>query len=183
MKRSQKGESNILVFFLALILIVLTGLTVYFWQNYEKEKALNAIKTSISNTNATPKNTQQEEKDETKTETAPVAEKSPVVVYTPNGLFNVAEITELQKKLIDPFTDWNRDNSQNSVSISVEKPYPAIAGYQYKVTYINEGGGNGGFLYGTSTPLEWWLPECLGSCSFSAEFKAKYPEIVAKMTP
>ena len=167
MKRPQKGESNILLFFLALILIALTGLTVYFWQNYEKEKAINALKKSISAVDISTKII------ETK--------RAPVVVYIPNGLFTEDEIVEINKKFVKPFIDWNSDNNQNSVSISVEKPYTAITGYQYKVTYINEGGGNGGFLYGTTTPLEWWLPECLDSCSFSAEFEAKYPDIVAKM--
>lgn len=167
MNRSQKGESNVLVFFLALVLIALSSSTLYFWQNYEKERLANAIRNSTA-ARDTPARVIE-------------SKKVPVVIYTPDGLFTEDEIVEINKKFIKPFLDWNSGNSQNTLSISVEKPYPAIADYQYRVTYINEGGGNGGFLYGTTTPLEWWLPECLDSCSFSAEFEAKYPEIVAKM--
>lgn len=183
MNKSQKGESNILVFLLALLLIALTAVTVYYWQRFEREKEINAPKSnSQSNVLQITPEPKTITADAPNLEATPI-EKSPVVIYTPGGLFNADEIAELKKKLTDPFIDWHKDSSQNTVSISVEKPYPAIEGYKYKITYINEGGANGGFLYGTATPLEWWLPECLGSCDFSAEFEEKYPEIVAETTP
>ena len=177
MKPDQKGNFGVLAIFTVILLVALTGASVYFWQNYEKEKALKTVEVKT------------EEKTEEKTETptpaptpTPAEEsKAPVVVFTPNGLFTAEERAELQTKFINPFLDWNKEINQVTVSIEIEKPYPAIAGYKYKVGYINEGGGNGGFLYGTSTPLEWWLPECLGGCNFSAEFKAKYPEIAAQV--
>jgi hypothetical protein len=181
-QNSQKGSSGILVVFLVLVLIALTGVTVYFWQNYEKEKALNALRMSTSNESGKANITPPVDTNVTIVTAPATQEKTPVVVYSPNGLFNQAETAEIKKKLIDPFTDWNIDNKITVVSIMIEKPTPAIAGYKYKVTYIAEGGVSGGFLFGTSTPLEWWLPECLGGCSFSADFKAKYPEIVAKMS-
>lgn len=176
-RNNQKGSSAVLTIILVILVIALTGLVVFFWQSYEKERELNLSRLAApaeAGTNktsgvATPAS-------------APTATKRPtVVVYTPNGLFNEAEITELKTKYINPFTDWNTDNNIATVSITVEKPYPAISGYKYKVNYINEDASSGGFLYGTTTPLEWWLPECLGGCNFSDSFKAKYTEIVAKL--
>jgi hypothetical protein len=176
---SQKGNSVILVILLILLLAGAVGTAVYFWQSLEKEKAVTAAKMS-GEKSATPS---ENNTNITVTNTGSTSEsKKPVVIYSPNGLFNDAEIVEIEKKMTNPFVDWGIENKQMTVSIMVEKPTPAIPGYRYKVTYINEGGGNGGFLYGTTTPLEWWLPECYGGCSFSADFKAKYPEIVEKMS-
>lgn len=189
----QKGNSNAVLTLLVLLLVTLTGVAVYFWQNYEKEKALNDLKNDLTSTKTTgtgemkkatlpTEPTTPEKKEPTPIK---VEAKKPVIVYTPNGLFTATEIKELEKKFVNPFIDWNVDNETTTVSITVEKPSPDIPGYKYNVAYINEGGGNGGFLYGTTTPLEWWLPECMApvGCNFTAEFKAKYPEIISIVNP
>lgn len=35
----------------------------------------------------------------------------------------------------------------------------------------------------SSGPVDWWIPECMGPCSLSDEFRAAYPEIVAILEP
>lgn len=185
---SQKGISSIITVILVLVIVGLTGVSVYFWQNYEKVKALNEY---ISANKPVAENLPKTTGADKKTDEKPIApaptptpnqdnKNTPVVVYSPNGQFTAQEILELKNRFIQPFTDWNADNKISTVSIEIEKPNPPISGYKYKVSYINQGGSNGGFLYGTSTPLEWWLPECLNGCKFTENFKAKYPEIVAK---
>jgi len=99
MKPDQKGNFGVLAIFTVILLVALTGASVYFWQNYEKEKALKTVEVKT------------EEKTEEKTETptpaptpTPAEEsKAPVVVFTPNGLFTAEERAELQTKFINPF--------------------------------------------------------------------------------
>lgn len=109
------------------------------------------------------------------------AQKKPVVVYIPAGNFTDVEKTELELKLVNPLTDWNIEQKRPAVSISVEKYQEPVAGYVYKVNYINEDGTNGGLLFGAISPLEWWLPECMDGCNLSPEFVAKYPEIAKQV--
>ena len=114
--------------------------------------------------------------------TCDVCDLLPVVVYAPGGLFTPAEKEEVEDKMANPFNDFNLENDTQYLTIHVEKfdPLPAH-GYKYNVTAISKTGVNTGFLYGQSTPLEWWLPECMDSCNLSAEFVAKYPEIAAQV--
>jgi type III secretory pathway component EscV len=177
----EKGHLSIVTSVLTLVILGLTAVAVYFWQNYEKEKAVNAVLNDKVSSTADNGITLVPVTPSTDSETTSSA-TLPVIVYTPNGLFTSVEIAELEKKLLNPFVDWHRDTNIKVVSINVEKPSPAISGYTYKITYINEGGSNGGFLFGTQKPLEWWLPECMApaGCVFTDDFKAKYPEIVKK---
>src|SRR3972149_974331 len=77
MKPDQKGNFGVLAIFTVILLVALTGASVYFWQNYEKEKALKTVEVKT------------EEKTEEKTETptpapppTPAEEsKAPVVVF------------------------------------------------------------------------------------------------------
>jgi hypothetical protein len=185
---NQEGHFSISTLLLIVSTIVLAFVSLFLWSSYQKEKETTAsLKKDLSETIEAKQNI-----DATNipaattslpTATPASSKDEAVVVYTPSGQFDTAEKTELQKKLVNPLLDWYKGNNTSTVSLNIEKPNPAIAGYVYKVTYINEGGSNGGFLYGTSKPLEWWLPVCMGpdGCQFSDDFKAKYPEIVKQM--
>ena len=61
MKPDQKGNFGVLAIFTVILLVALTGASVYFWQNYEKEKALKTVEVKT------------EEKTEEKTETTLVS--------------------------------------------------------------------------------------------------------------
>ncbi len=182
--KPKNGLNPIISFISVLLTILLAGTTVYFWQESVKQRELGYLKQEMmqkdSNNNMT---------EEVEAENKAIKELSPsysepatepVIVYSPSGLFTDAEKTEINNKLIKPFIDWNAENEMYAVSITVEKPTPAIEGYKYSVSYVNEGGGNGGFLFGTKEPLEWWMPECMGGCKFSPYFTETYPEIVSQ---
>lgn len=178
----SNGLNPIISFISLLLTILLAGTSVYFWQESVKQKELGNLKQEMMQENKvlTPTNS---EKSPNATDTMPSYSEpvdEPVIVYTPGGLFTDSEKDELSKKLIRPFIDWNDENEMYAVSITVEKPTPAIEGYKYSVSYVNEGGGNGGFLFGTKEPLEWWMPECMGGCKFSPYFTETYPEIVSQ---
>ncbi len=106
-------------------------------------------------------------------------DKLPVIIFTPGGLFTENEKAELTKKVTDPFFDFYNADSIEYIAMTIEKYQPLPAhGYKYNINAININSGYLGFLFGQSTPLEWWLPECMGGCNFTQEFQTKYPEIV-----
>ncbi|HLB51551.1 hypothetical protein A3F07_01455 [candidate division WWE3 bacterium RIFCSPHIGHO2_12_FULL_38_15] len=176
-----------------ILLIVLIGTAVHFWQNYEKSKT--------SNTELLVQNTIEEDKfiennvagitstsldpaaapESSQAESLDMASSSDVeteVVFVPSGLFTEEEKSDLNNKLIEPFLDFQKDSNILTLTLEIEKSSLEDAGYKYKISYINKGGSNGGMLFGLNSPLEWWLPDCLNGCIFSDSFKEKYPEIV-----
>jgi len=168
--------------------MVLTGIAVYFWQNYEKLKSANLnnkISTDVQNKGLDEAKKPVENNIPSTSTPSPTAtpsnETKAEVVFTPSGIFTEAERSQLYKKLIDPFLDFQKDTTIQTLTFQIEKKDPPVAGYKYSVNYINKGGSNGGLLYGQSTPLEWWLPECLNGCNFSDSFKENYPEIVDQL--
>lgn len=177
MKTDQKGNLGILTVLAVVLLVVLSGTSVYFWQKYEQTRNQPGATEELSYKEAL----EMDMVDEETPATSEADEETVVVVYTPGGLFSEAEKSEIDAKFVNPFIDWSNDIEQYPVSVEIEKPAAPVAGYRYEFTYINQGGGNGGFLFGTQTPLEWWIPTCMGGCNLSAEFIAKYPEIAAQV--
>lgn len=107
-----------------------------------------------------------------------------VATFESSANITASAQTEITKKVIDPFLDYYRDqyNAGYVKTLVIQKNLNASADtYPYKADYTFEGGVNGGFLImKQGTGVDWWYPECLNGCTFSAAFKAKYPEIVAK---
>lgn len=108
------------------------------------------------------------------------------VVFEAEGSFTAAEKTELQKKVIDPFTDYYLEpgsSTQKLLTLTISKNNQASKDtYPYQAQAIFDGGGNMGFLImKVGAGVDWWYPECMISCNLSAAYKAKYPEIAAKV--
>ncbi len=192
----QKG-SILTTVLLAVGLAVAVGAGVYFWQTQQaaQQKAeLAQLKIQLTNLQTGNANgrslgdipnvdVQPLLPDLTMPEPAPtctLCDEIPVVIFTPSGLFTEAEKDDLYAKAINPYFDYRNADEVNFVAMQVEKYNPVPDhGYKYNIEAFSKTGGYEGFLYGQSEPLEWWHPECMGSCNFSAEFSAKYPEIVA----
>lgn len=107
----------------------------------------------------------------------------PSIIYEPSGKFTEDEKQQLKEKIADPLTLYENERIINLTAIIFSKregqqPYDTtfLAAFQ-----------NSGYLsavvYKKAGNIEWWLPECMGECPFSPAFKAKYPEIVKKLTP
>lgn len=106
----------------------------------------------------------------------------PVVAYDRAGLLTDAEKTQLEEKLINPYIDYHANPAHNAnqglVSMYIE--VPAEVGDDYLVTAIFKGGVINGFLFGAREQnYNYWTPDCMGGCTFSDDFKAKYPDVVA----
>lgn len=108
------------------------------------------------------------------------------VVFEADGTFTKAEKDELYKKVINPFTDYYSEpgaSTQKLLTITVAKNDKASKDqYPYSVQAVFDGGGTQGFLaMKVGSGIDWWVPECLTKCVLSDAFKAKYPEIAAKV--
>ncbi|MBI5357914.1 FlxA-like family protein [Candidatus Saccharibacteria bacterium] len=183
-KRSSKKLAKYLV-----VIAVLAGLgtsTYLFMQEKDKSTSFNNqinslndevknLKNQVGLSDDQPEQKAQEQSDLT----------LPVVVFTPDGVFSNEEKKEITDKVINPLVDYTPDVY---VSIDVEiysqdKFVNGNSDNKYIITTIGKPGkgGTGGFIYGSKTkPLDYWVPDCLDTCQFTDEYKAKYPEVVAK---
>lgn len=92
------------------------------------------------------------------------------------------DVSEIKNRNINPFVDWSADqNSGGGLILIKVSTNNNDATYPYKFEYVYKNGGNGGFLIKRTTGhLDWYMPDCMVTCNFSAQFKLKYPEIVSK---
>ncbi len=109
----------------------------------------------------------------------------PVVVYSRAGLLNnspegLIEKETLKRKLIDPYIDYQNEDSIELVALYIEvpinigEPYGIIAIYGSENRY-----GTEEFIFGArEQDYDYWHPECMGDCPFSDAYRAKYPEVV-----
>lgn len=108
--------------------------------------------------------------------------KFPVIAFVTSS-FTEAEKKEIQTKLLNPFSDfekeYNTEPAEQIVSISVRRT--EVADSKYDMEYISANGGNGGFVYGNKneSSLEWWVPDCMLICPFSKTYEQKYSQVVA----
>lgn len=93
------------------------------------------------------------------------------------------DVSEIKNRNINPFVDWSADQNSGGglILIKVTTNNNDATTYPYKFEYVFKNGGNGGFLIRRiGGHLDWYVPDCMGSCNFSASFTKKYPEIVSK---
>lgn len=91
------------------------------------------------------------------------------------------DVSEIKNRNINPFVDWSADQNSGGGLVLIKVTKNSDTTYPYKFEYVYKNGGNGGFLIKrTAGHLDWYMPDCLGSCDFSSQFKQKYPEIVSK---
>ncbi len=91
------------------------------------------------------------------------------------------DLSDIKTRNINPFIDWSADQNSGGGLVLIKVTKNSDTTYPYKFEYVYKNGGNGGFLIKkTAGRLDWYMPDCLGSCNFSPQFKQKYPEIVSK---
>ena len=100
-----------------------------------------------------------------------------IIDFKEEGLFSESERQEIRRKVAEPFFDYNFDNKTEYTLMQIGK----YSGENYKYNiYAYAGGGiQTSFLFGTSEPLEWWVPECMNECVFTPEFEKNHPEVVS----
>lgn len=105
---------------------------------------------------------------------------TPVVIFKSEGSIPASDKSQLQARVISPFIDYSADTRSEAKLVSMTVT-PKADLSTYTVDYIFSDNVNGGFVIEkTDGQIAWWLPECLGTCPFSASFKTKYPEIIKK---
>ncbi len=111
----------------------------------------------------------------------PKAGHTAVVVFEPPLGGEFADKAAIQTKIVNPFLDYYADENGEGflVSLSIAKNLQeSKTAYPYTANAIFKNGGNSGFTIAkTDGIIPWWAPDCM-KCTFSAEFKTKYPEIV-----
>lgn len=102
----------------------------------------------------------------------------PVVVYEREGLLTDEMRQEVEKKIIDPYFDYHNADELDFIVMLIEV-LPESDNYLYTVKAISKDGIYHGFLHGTrGEALDYYVPECMGACPFSDEYKQKYPHVV-----
>ena len=102
----------------------------------------------------------------------------PVVVYEREGLLTDEMRQEVEKKIIDPYFDYHNADEIDFIVMLIEV-LPESDNYLYIVKAISKDGVYQGFVYGTrGEALDYYVPECMGPCPFSDEYKKKYPHVV-----
>lgn len=104
-----------------------------------------------------------------------------VVIFEPPIGGEFADRAQIEAKIVAPFLDYYVDENGEGYLVSLaisENAKASKAQYPYAATAIFKNGGNSGFLIAKSGgSITWWVPDCM-VCTFSAGFKAKYPDIV-----
>lgn len=179
-KKEQKKLITLLL--TALLAVALAAAGYFYWQFSQKKTELsknNSLMTSLQK-----KIAECTDKTSTKDKTTTSGtDDLPVIVFSPGGLFTDSEKTEITSKMLNPYKAWHHDQSDSVVSLHVQQN-TSISARQYSVDAIYRNGVYEGFLYGTidAASQDWWTPTCLDACSFSASFRATYPEVVAAST-
>ena len=114
----------------------------------------------------------------------PAAKKTPhtaVVVFEPPLGGEFEDKSAIQLKVVNPFLDYYADEYGEGylVSLAISQNMQASkAQYPYLATAIFKNGENSGFVISKNNGvIQYWAPDCM-KCTFSASFKATYPDIV-----
>lgn len=174
----QKGS----VWIVLLSIVATSALVVaayFFGQNQSLKGKFIPVVTSTSSSTSSPQAYQQY--------TLPTPEPSKVTVtFDAQSAFTQAEKDEITKKVINPFLDYYKEpdsSTQNLLSLTIARTNQSSKEtYPFSGKALFDGGANTGFLImKLGAGVDWWYPECLNGCNLSVVFKAKYPEIAAKV--
>lgn len=174
-------ERGVAVIFLLLVIIVvsiLTGAGYYFFIYQKGDTGLTKVTSLLS---PSPVITEKPVSTPTVAVTATPTLPTPVVVFEAAGSFTQSEKDLITQKVIKPFIDYNQDLEDQADLVSITINHSDTPGFPYSVNAIFANGGTSGFLVsGSGGDIDWWLPDCMGECPFTPEFKAKYPELVSQ---
>ena len=107
---------------------------------------------------------------------------TPVVVFSPAGLFTDTEKTEIKTKITNAYLAYHNENGLDTIAILVNKyqENERPQGYWYGIDAISKTGVNEGWLAGPNGTISYWMPGCIADCPFSDKFKKEYPNNVPK---
>lgn len=185
----MKGQGA-LVIILAVFAIAASFSAGYFYMQTKQSAPVEKTETevAISETPATnestvtPTPTQSDVK--TTVTLAPAAKKAPhtaVVVFEPPLGGEFEDKSAIQLKVVNPFLDYYADEYGEGYLVSLaisQNTQASKAQYPYLASAIFKNGGNSGFVISKNNGvIQYWAPDCM-KCTFSASFKATYPDIV-----
>lgn len=105
----------------------------------------------------------------------------PVVVFTAAGAISQDDKDAVQEMIVEPMVMYYENIDQQILTIRIEPGDFDDEGERRpeSVETIMATGGSGDFLIDyDGNEIDWWIPECMGDCEYSAEFEELYPEIV-----
>lgn len=111
---------------------------------------------------------------------APKSAEKPTVVF--EGAVNSSpDKSQIQARIIDPIIDYYAEHPDEGSVVSItiaENPYPSKTTdpYTYKIVLKN-GAYSSALISKSGGQISWFGPSCM-VCTFSAAYKAKYPEVV-----
>lgn len=104
-----------------------------------------------------------------------------IILNDAGGAVSESDKNQLIQKVVNPLIDYYREAGQGKlvlVNISLNtKPnnvdYPFVTEAEF-----DNGVKNSFVVERKSGDLSWWIPQCMGPCLLTDDFRAKYPEII-----
>ena len=177
----QKDRQKLTISILTVLLVLaLASAGWLYWQFSQKKDQLEKKGSEVTSLEKKIADSGDKTDAKTKTSTTGSTDDLPIIIFSPGGLFSTGEKTELANKMLSPYKAWHTDQGNLVVSIHVQQN-SSISASQYSVDAIYRNSVYEGFLFGAidAASQDWWFPECLDACPFSASFRATYPEVVA----
>lgn len=168
---------------LVVLLIAASVAGLYYWQQ-SKIDPLQAQIQQLERENNALKATKDAGGDSATSDAESASVTLPIVGFIPDGKFTAEEKKELMEKVVNPMHDYTPEQYA-AVVIEYFEPNKFLNAddKKYIITTLGEKDGQwGGFMMGSKSTgtIEWWVPECMDTCTFSDEYKSKYPEVVKR---
>ena len=106
---------------------------------------------------------------------------TPVITFEAAGSIPDSDKQQIQQRIINPLVDYYAEQGEERQLVSLtispnNQQSKAQSPYLGQAVFKN--GGNSGFVINkTNGQIEWWGVDCM-ICTFSNEYKQKYPEVV-----
>lgn len=175
-------KSNVLLVLVGILLLLVGGMGGYiYFQSQPKSTTATSEVVVSTPVPSIPAESHADAMVQANTPTPAVSTK---VTIENEASFPALDVSELKARVINPFVDYNMDAYPDDalVSVTVKKNTQASSvNYPYLLDSVStKGVTHGVSISRTNGHIDWWLPECMGSCNLTPAFKAKYPEIASK---
>lgn len=178
-KNVSTGYQKAFWILIVVLLLSAVGAAAYWYgqqtNNQAMDKTVLLASSSPSATTASPQGSSAP----STTPSPSAAVPKPVVVFESQGSISDSDLKQLNSRIVDPIIDYYKENpSQEIVSLTISpNDKPSKNEFPYLGSIVFKNGGNSGFVIAKKDgQINWWGPDCM-VCTFSAEYKAKYPEI------
>jgi hypothetical protein len=107
-----------------------------------------------------------------------------LISFEPDSAFTTQDKEGILNRIVEPYVLYQTEiqGTQKLDSIVVSQNTQASAkDYPFLFSATFDGGVSESFVIAREgQTFQWFVPECLGACPFSENFKKKYPEIIKK---